>query len=74
MNMNFDHIILEPEQKDLFIQIAEALKSIPRDNRGSMIEANSKDETCLVMPNASNIILTTLRFYFFTSTFQISSA
>ena len=48
--MNFEHIILEEEQKDLFIRILETMKQIPRENRGSMIEANTKDGTCLIMP------------------------
>jgi len=53
--MNFDHIILEEEQKDLFIKIVESIKKIPRENRGPMIEAISKDVNCLVMPGESNI-------------------
>lgn len=48
--MNFDHIILEPEQKDLFVQMVENVRSVPRKNRSSMIEANSNDGTCLIMP------------------------
>jgi len=48
--MNFEDIILEEEQRELFLQIAEIIKSIPRENRSPMIEANSKDGTCLIMP------------------------
>lgn len=48
--MNFDHIILEKEQKDLFIRIVETMKNIPRENRGAMIEANAGGETYLIMP------------------------
>ena len=48
--MNFSHIILEPEQKDLFIRMVENVRSVPRENRSPMIEASSKDGTCLVMP------------------------
>jgi len=54
--MNFEHIILEEEQKELFIRIVEMVKKIPRENRGSMIEANTKDGTCLIIPDNSNII------------------
>lgn len=35
--MNFEHIILEPEQKELFIRIVEKVKSLPRDDRMKMI-------------------------------------
>lgn len=48
--MNFENIILEPEQEDLFIQMVEIFRSVPRENRGLMVEASSKDGTCLVMP------------------------
>jgi hypothetical protein len=48
--MNFDHIILEPEQKELFIRMVENVRSVPRENRSPMIEANSYDGTCLIMP------------------------
>lgn len=48
--MNFDHIILEPEQQDLFIQMVENVRSVPRKNRSRLIEANSLDGTCLIMP------------------------
>lgn len=48
--MNFDHIILEKEQKNLFIRIVETMKNIPRENRGAMIEANAGGETYLIMP------------------------
>lgn len=48
--MNFDHIILEPEQQDLFIMMVEMIRSEPRENRSPMIEANSFDGTCLIMP------------------------
>ena len=48
--MNFDQIILEPEQQDLFIKMVEMIRSVPRENRSPMIEANSSDGTCLIMP------------------------
>ena len=48
--MNFDHIILEPEQQDLFIRMVENVRTVPRENRIPMVEANSKDGTCLIMP------------------------
>jgi len=48
--MNFDQIILEPEQQDLFIRMVENVRSVPRENRSPMIEANSNDGTCLIMP------------------------
>lgn len=48
--MDFSHIILEKEQQDLFIRIVEIMKQVPRENRGWMIEANSSDGTCLIMP------------------------
>lgn len=48
--MNFENIILEPEQQDLFIQMVENVRSVPRKNRSRMIEANSLDGTCLIMP------------------------
>ena len=48
--MNFENIILEPEQQDLFIRMVENVKSVPRENRSQMIEANSNDGTCLIMP------------------------
>lgn len=48
--MSFDQIALEPEQKELFIQMAEAAKSVPRENRSPFILANSKDGTCLIAP------------------------
>jgi len=34
--MNFSNIILEKEQKDLFIQIVETIKAIPREKRTKM--------------------------------------
>lgn len=52
--MNFDQILLEPEQKELFIQIVEIMKQVPREDRGWMIEANSKDGTCLIMPRINS--------------------
>ncbi len=52
--MKFDHIKLEPEQKELFIRIVEIMKQVPREDRGWMIEANSKDGTCLVMPRINS--------------------
>jgi hypothetical protein len=48
--MNFEHVILEPEQQDLFIRMVENVRSLPRENRSPMIEANSNDGTCLIMP------------------------
>ena len=51
--MNFDHIILEPEQKDLFIRMVENVRSVTRENRSPMIEANSNDGTCLIMPKGN---------------------
>lgn len=48
--MNFEKIILEPEQEDLFIRMVENVRSVPRENRGRIIEANSFDGTCLIMP------------------------
>lgn len=48
--MNFDQIILESEQQDLFIKMVEMIRSVPRENRSPMIEANSFDGTCLIMP------------------------
>lgn len=53
--MNFESLILEEERKDLLLQMAEKIKSTPRENRGPMIEANSMDGNCLVMPNGSNL-------------------
>ena len=53
--MDFEHIILEEEQKELFIEIVEGFKSAPRENRSPMIEANTKDGTCLVMPGSANL-------------------
>lgn len=51
--MNFDHILLEEEQKELFIKIVEIIKSIPREKRRSMLAAHSKDGACLIMPTAN---------------------
>ncbi len=48
--MNFDQIILEPEQENLFIRMVENVRSVPRKSRSPMIEANSIDGTCLIMP------------------------
>jgi len=48
--MNFENIILEPEQQDLFIRMVENVRSVSRENRSPMIEANSYDGTCLIMP------------------------
>ncbi|MCC5934806.1 MAG: hypothetical protein JJU35_11185 [Balneolales bacterium] len=50
MSFSFDQIALEPEQKELFIQMAEAAKSVPRENRSPFILANSKDGTCIIAP------------------------
>lgn len=33
MNIQFDHILLEPEQKDLLVKVVEASRNIPRDQR-----------------------------------------
>lgn len=48
--MNFEQIILEDEQKELFIRIVETMKQISRENRGSMIESSTNDGTGLIMP------------------------
>ena len=53
--MEFENIILEEEQKNLFIRILETIKSIPREDRGPIIEANSNSGTCLNMPGRSKI-------------------
>lgn len=39
--MNFGQIILEPEQEDLFIQIVETVRSIPRDDRMKMFNVKT---------------------------------
>lgn len=49
--MNFDHIILEPEQKELFIRLVETIKSVPRDKRSPFLLANSSSGTCLIAPS-----------------------
>ncbi len=51
--MNFEYIILEPEQQDLFVQMVENVRSVPRENRSPMVEANSNDGTCLIMPKGN---------------------
>lgn len=52
--MDFSQVILEREQQDLFIQIVDIMKQVPRENRGWMIEANTKDGTCLIMPKINS--------------------
>lgn len=51
MGMNYDHIILEPEQKELFIRICEVVKTIPRDDRMDLIYAKYAVGGCLVIPS-----------------------
>lgn len=49
--MSFEYIILEPEQKELFIRMVEAAKSVPREGRSPFLLANTKDGTCLIAPS-----------------------
>jgi hypothetical protein len=53
--MDFNHIILEDEQKGLFIKMVETMREIPRENRSPMIEANSSNGNCLIVSGGPNI-------------------
>jgi hypothetical protein len=46
----FDHLILEPEQKDLFILIVEASRSLKRNERTKFLVAQSLDGDILLHP------------------------
>jgi hypothetical protein len=53
--MNFSQIILEPEQKELFIQIVETVKMIPRNQRMEMIVIPSMSKNItLIIPTKSH--------------------
>ena len=47
--MNFSNIILEPEQKELFIRIVEAVKKIPREKRMFIIEIKNMIDMELIV-------------------------
>ncbi|MCC5943004.1 MAG: hypothetical protein JJU37_15780 [Balneolaceae bacterium] len=57
--MNFEHIILEEEQKELFIQIVENWKRIPREDRIVMVYSQDSiggDLTVLSKSSGLNVI------------------
>ncbi len=49
--MDFSHIILEEEQKELFIEIVETVKKIPRDERMKMSMIKTFDGVWLTIPS-----------------------
>lgn len=52
--MNFDHVILEPEQKQLFIRICEVVKNIPLDDRMDLIYQDSTVGSDLIIPSMNS--------------------